>query len=299
MLVAHVEQDGVWLVRGGMQRVADALRRVGEARGARYRFGCEVARILVERGRARGVLLASGERLDADAVVFNGDVAALSAGLLGDATRQAAPGTAPTDRSLSALTWCMRAPTSGFELEYHNVFFAEDYAQEFDAIFRQRRVAASPTVYVCAQDRGAAAAPPADGGAERLLVLVNAPADGDRATFDALWVAGRERDAFALLQSCGLRVGEDAHCVPTTPADFERLYPASGGALYGAASVGALSTFRRSGSRTRVPGLFLAGGSVHPGPGVPMAAMSGRLAAAAVLQSVTTRRPRSTEPATA
>ena len=300
MLVAHVEQDGVWLVRGGMRRVADALRRVGELRGARYRFDCEVARILIERGRARGVLLASGERLEADAVVFNGEVAALSAGLLGDAARHAASGTAPADRSLSALTWCTRAPTAGFELEHHNVFFAEDYAREFESIFRRRRVAESPTVYVCAQDRGAATATaPAAGSAERLLVLVNAPADGDRATFDASWAAARERDAFGLLRACGLRVGDDAARVVTTPSDFERLYPASGGALYGAASIGAFSAFRRNGSITRVPGLFLAGGSVHPGPGVPMAAMSGRLAAAAVLQSVTARAARRAEAATA
>ena len=300
MLVAHVEQDGVWLVRGGMRRVADALQRVGEARGARYRFGCEVAEVLVEHGRANGVRLADGERLEADAVVFNGDVAALSAGLLGESARHAAPGIAPRDRSLSALTWCTRATTSGFDLDHHNVFFAEDYSQEFESIFRQRRVTRSPTVYVCAQDRGASApAPPVAGGAERLLVLVNAPADGDRATFDAAWTTARERDALALLRSCGLRVGDDSQRIATTPADFERLYPASGGALYGAASVGAFSTFRRSGSTTRVPGLFLAGGSVHPGPGVPMAAMSGRLAAAAVLQSVTARRTHRAEPAIA
>ncbi len=289
MLVAHVEQDGVWLVRGGMQRVAEALRRVGEAQGARFRFGCEARQVLLERGRACGVRLQDGERLAADAVIFNGEVSALEAGLLGAALRHAAPTTAPAARSLSALTWCLNATTRGFDLEHHNVFFAADYAHEFDALFRQRRIAAAPTVYVCAQDRGAAALRRAPADRERLLVLVNAPADGDRRGFDRDWTAAREREAFALLQDCGLQVAGDAARVATTPADFERLFPASGGALYGPASVGALSSFRRNGSRTGVPGLFLAGGSVHPGPGLPMAAMSGRLAAAAVLQSITAR----------
>jgi len=298
--VAHVEQDGVWLVRGGMRRVAEALRRVGEARGATHRFGCEVAQIRVERGRVAGVVLADGERLDADAVVFNGDVSALPAGLLGEPVRDAAAGTARRDRSLSALTWCVHATTRGFDLDHHNVFFAENYTREFEAIFRRRAVVDSPTVYVCAQDRGAAASAPAAGAAERLLVLINAPADGDRAAFDGDWTDARERDAFGLLEACGLHVARTpGRSLATTPADFERLYPATGGALYGAASVGAFSTFRRSGSTTRVPGLFLAGGSVHPGPGVPMAAMSGRLAATALLESLSLRGARRAAHATA
>ena len=69
----------------------------------------------------------------------------------------------------------------------------------------------------------------------------------------------------------------------TTPAQFHRLFPGTGGALYGAASHGWMALFSRPGSSSRLPGLYLAGGSVHPGPGVPMAAMSGRLAAETLL----------------
>jgi 1-hydroxycarotenoid 3,4-desaturase len=68
----------------------------------------------------------------------------------------------------------------------------------------------------------------------------------------------------------------------TTPAQWNQLFPGTGGALYGMASHGAMSAFRRPGSRTKLAGLYLAGGSAHPGPGVPMAALSGRLAAASV-----------------
>jgi 1-hydroxycarotenoid 3,4-desaturase len=190
MLVAHVEQDGVWQVRGGMRAVALALHKLGEGQGARFRFGAHVEAMLVEGGRAAGVRLAGGEELRADAVVFNGDVSALPA--LG-------AGGAPTPRpkrSLSAITWCVNAPVSGFDLAHHNVFFAENYAAEFDAVFRQRRVADAPTIYICAQDRGEVGMPPAPGAPERLLVLINAPPDGDAAALDA---AAHEARCFGLL----------------------------------------------------------------------------------------------------
>jgi len=274
MLVAHVEQDGVWQVKGGMRAVALALHRLAEGQGARFCFGATVARVLVEGGRAAGVRLDGGEELRADAVVFNGDVSALPA--LGAGGRPTPRG----KRSLSAITWCVNAPTAGFDLAHHNVFFAEDYAAEFDAVFTRRRVAEAPTVYICAQDRGETEPPPAPGAPERLLVLVNAPPDGDVARFDAPAEAAR---AFGLFAACGLHVGQEG-MVATTPEGFHARFPATGGALYGRANHGMTGSFARPGARGPLPGLYLAGGSVHPGPGIPMAAMSGRLAAARLLE---------------
>lgn len=296
MLVAHVEQDGVWQVRGGMRAVALALAALAERQGARIRVSTHVARVLVEGGRAAGVELADGERLDADSVIFNGDVSALGTALLGDEVRRAAPAVAPPARSLSAVTWCMKSRPSGFDLDHHNVFFANDYPGEFRAIFERREITAAPTVYVCAQDRGALATTtggsPAD-GRERLLLLVNAPADGDRHRWSQAEIDAVESRSFRLLGDCGLtfeRTPGDA--VITTPTQFSELFPGSGGALYGRASAGAMSTFQRPGARSDVAGLYLAGGSVHPGPGVPMAAMSGRLAAAQWLEDVSRARRR-------
>jgi 1-hydroxycarotenoid 3,4-desaturase len=86
------------------------------------------------------------------------------------------------------------------------------------------------------------------------------------------------------MRHCGLDLHWGAaQRLLTTPREFHRDFPATGGALYGRAGHGWMSTFRRPSSATPVPGLYLAGGSAHPGPGVPMAAMSGRLAAATLL----------------
>jgi 1-hydroxycarotenoid 3,4-desaturase len=83
MLVAHVEQEGVWAVEGGMHRLAQALKSLCEARGVRFRFNADVTGIECEHARVSGVRLASGHIIPADAVILNGDAQALTAGLFG------------------------------------------------------------------------------------------------------------------------------------------------------------------------------------------------------------------------
>jgi 1-hydroxycarotenoid 3,4-desaturase len=293
MLVAHVELEGVWSVDGGMHALARALADLAVRKGATLDLGTAVAGIDTAGGRVTGVKLEDGRRIPADAVIFNGDVNALALGKLGGEVSRAVPVVPPAARSLSAVTWCVNARTEGFPLTRHTVFFGKDYPGEFRDIFRRRRLPRDPTVYICAQDRlddadqGTGTAPD---GPERLLCLVNAPADGDARSpaLDPLEIQACQDRTFALLQRCGLRVEMDPDSTTvTTPRDFARLFPGTGGALYGRASHGWQASFTRPGARTRIPGLYLAGGSVHPGPGVPMAALSGRQAAMSVLKDLT------------
>ena len=291
MLVAHVEQEGVWLVDGGMQRLADALQRVAAAHGVRFRFNETVCSISVDHGRASGVTLGSGERISADAVVSNADAAALAAGLFGAGVSRSSPPVRPSARTQSALTWSMLAHTKNFPLLRHNVFFSSDYRAEFDDVLARGRLPQSPTVYLCAQDRGAADGP-APQGQERLFMLVNAPPGGDGTQLTQEDINSCAARSFQRMQASGLIVDCQAGAmVTTTPADFERLFPATGGALYGRASHGWRASFLRPGSRTSLPGLYLAGGSVHPGAGVPMAALSGQLAARRLIADLALTSP--------
>jgi 1-hydroxycarotenoid 3,4-desaturase len=294
-VIASVEQRGAWVVAGGMSALGKALRGLCERAGARVVTGARVAKITVERGRASGVTLSTGEHIAASAVVTNGDVAALGA-LVGPCDRSAKlHSLARHERSLSALVLTTLADTSGFPLAHHNVFFSSDYRAEFTDLFERGALPSDPTIYVCAQDRG-----PLGGeikGPERLLVLVNAPARGDAPGFlppgeASSWIS----KVLVLLQQQGLHI-RPRSVVLQSPRDFERLSPGTGGALYGPASHGMMSAFARPACRTPLPGLYAVGGSAHPGAGLPMVALSARIAEAMLCRDLAATFPSPT-PAT-
>ncbi len=266
MLIAHVEKAGVWAPLDGMAGLARASARLAGERGVSFRFDETAAQVLVDQGRTAGVLTSGGERLLANAVIFNGDVAALGAGLLGHHVAPFASGSGRA-RSQSAMTFALSAKASGFPLDRHTVFFSDAYKAEFDSVFERREMPRQPTTYVWA---------PVPGGP--LFCLVNAPAAGGSPHNAQEAIAGCRTRMLDHLEACGLKL-EISSETAMTPGDFARDYPGTDGALYGAPSHGWRATFERPGVRTRLAGLYLAGGSVHPGPGVPMAALSGMAAA--------------------
>lgn len=276
MLIAHVEASGVWLVEGGMHQLALALDGLARRCGVRVKYGCAVREILVDKGRAAGVVLTDGDRIAARAVICNADPAAIAAGRFGAAAQRAVAPVPTARRSLSALVWTARGLAGGFPLVRHNVFFSSDYSAEF-ASLATGRLAASPSVYLCAQDRADDSAAP--GAPERFQIIVNAPANGDGASFTPAEIEQCTQQMLDRVSRAGLSLDLGQAPVLTTPKGFEAMFPSTGGALYGPASHGWAASFRRQGSRTRIPGLYCAGGSTHPGAGVPMAALSGRLAA--------------------
>lgn len=276
MLIAHAERAGVWSVAGGMPRLAEALAGLARRQGVDLRLGTGAARIETDGGAVAAVLTDDGERLKADGVVFNGDVAALGKGLLGPAVVGSLPDRSAEPRSLSAVTWSIAGRFNGFPLHHHTVLFGDDYDDEFRAIFERSEITASPTIYLCAQDRESGVAPAET--TERLFLLVNAP---PRALSPDALDAVEDR-LYELLGRHGLELHVQA-MQRTGPADWAERFPGSSGAIYGWPTHGWRGSFRRSGSRSKLRGLYLAGGTVHPGPGIPMALQSGRIAAQAML----------------
>ncbi|MCH5377716.1 MAG: FAD-dependent oxidoreductase, partial [Planctomycetes bacterium] len=285
-LIWQAEAGGVWSIDGGLHRLAKALMEIAQNKGAEFHFITRVARIETSQSKTTGVVLSNGDLISADTVLFNGDPRALATGALGPGCDDVAKQTRKTARSLSAEVWSFAARVTGPELAHHNVFFRDDPKHEFDALDRGI-YCNNPTLYVCAADR-------ADGdrpvGPERFEIIANAPPT-DRNADNREFLECMNR-TFRTLATFGLNFDP----VPgpeslTTPRDFATLFPHSNGSLYGQSPHGLLAAFQRPTAVTRVKGLFLAGGGTHPGAGLPMAALSGKHAAEAILRHRTSTLP--------
>ena len=277
-LIWHSEARGVWRVEGGMHRLAAAMLALAEALGVEAELGIGAEKIEVRDGRTVAVHTADGRRLLADRVVFNGDPRALAEGLLGQGARAAVARRATEPRSHSAYVWAFAATPSGRALAHHTVFFGADPRSEFDAL-AAGRPPEDPTLYLCAEDRGSGLTPPAT---ERFEIIMNGPPLTGGAPEEEPRCRTR---VFDTLAARGLSFAPaPPPAALTDPARFAALFPGSAGSLYGPSPHGLTTPFSRPVARTRVAGLYLAGGGVHPGAGIPMATLSGRHAAEAIFQ---------------
>jgi phytoene desaturase len=276
-VIPYVEQTfGVWYVRGGIRRLAAAVYERCLLLGVRFRFGADVAKIVTDGSRVSGVRLTSGERLPAEIVVSDADVLHLYRDLIGVPREHRR--VSRTTRSLSGFVLLLALDGRTPGLAHHTVLFPDDYDAEFDAIFGAHpRPVADPSIYVAAPDDPALRP---DERHEAWTVLVNAPPQGP-----VDWTAPGVADAYAdrvlaVLADRGLDVRDRLLWREVrTPADLERDTRAPGGAIHGSASHGARAAFLRPANRSRVPGLYLVGGSAHPGGGLPLVAMSAALVA--------------------
>ncbi|MEM7470419.1 MAG: 1-hydroxycarotenoid 3,4-desaturase CrtD [Pseudomonadota bacterium] len=278
-LIADAEARGVWCVKGGMHQLARALERLAKARGASFHFGQDVTKI--KQASDGGFDVTSGSGSDRfDRILFNGDPRALRKGL----SPQAVTDTQTEPRSLSAYVHSFAATPSDVPLAGHNVFFGETPEGEFGPLAKGA-MPHDPTLYICAQDRFAGHRPT---GPERFEIIMNGPpaADGARATEEEKSTC--QTLILARLARFGLRFGPTPQLETlTTPAEFGQLFPATNGSLYGRSPHGLMAAFKRPTALTAIPGLYLVGGGAHPGAGVPMATISAKHAAEAILNDLT------------
>jgi phytoene desaturase len=235
-------------------------------------------------GRAGGVLVA-GERVPADVVVCGADSARLYRDLCPSRPmRRRIARIGPSSSGFLVLAG-VRGQTPG--LAHHNVLFSADYRAEFADIFDRRRPPADPTIYVgspAAQDPAAAPA-----GHESLSLLVNVPAGNPRNWGRS--AADYRELLLDRLAAAGVGVrGRIVFTETLTPADFERRYDGWLGSIYGTSHNGRLAPFRRPGNRGPLAGLYLVGGSVHPGGGLPLVVIGSRIVADLVTEDLATGR---------
>jgi phytoene desaturase len=265
---------GGWYLPGGLGTLASTLREKCESLGVRIEVRSPVTEIRTSGGRVTGVL-AGGRVEPADVVVSNVDALSTYRDLLPTPSRLGAL----ADRSLAGFVLLLGVRGATPSLAHHTVFFPRDYDAEFDAVFgapgRRAVPASDPTVFITRADDPAVH--PA--GDEAWFVLVNAPRQGtDWSATD--WRRPGLAEAYAahilnLLAARGLDVRDRLRFVETrTPADLADATAAPGGAIYGTAG-GLL----RPANRGPIPGLWLVGGSAHPGGGLPMVTLSAQIVA--------------------
>lgn len=280
--IAHMQAaDGVWYPMGGTRAVAEALTKLATELGAVLKPGTEVTGLDLRGGVVRGVVTAQGTEAY-DAVISNMDSIRTYRELVGGDIG-AAVDRKGYEPACSGVVLYLGLNKRYEHLAHHDFVFSRDPEEEFDAIYKRGEPAPDPTAYLAAP----AATDPsvAPEGGEALYVLVHTPYLRPHHDWQQMFPAYRQVILDKLKRTAGMEDIEERIVVERhlTPQDIHDRYKVLNGAIYGLASHGKFLGAFKPGNRSRqVPGLYLAGGAAHPGPGMPMVMMSGWIAADAM-----------------
>lgn len=272
---------GGWHIDGGMYQLAKSLEGIARKNDVELRMGTSVAEILVEAGVAVGVRLTDGTELRADAVIANSDVVYTYRNLIAPQHRKRYSDIALDrfDPGGSGMILMLGIEGTYPQLAHHTKFMPDNYRDELAAMFESRAIPDDPCIYVCAPTRTDPTLAPE--GCEQLFVLVSAPSIRGN-SIDWTIEAPRYRDRivrtletrFGLTELGKRIVVEKIH----TPVDLKDLYNANAGSIYGIASNSLRTAFLRPPNRDQqIKRLYHAGGATHPGGGLPLVALSGKI----------------------
>lgn len=284
--VPYIEQMfGAYHVSGGLRELGRALYERAAAIGVEFEFGCTISNIATEP-KVTGVTLDDGRFVSAEIVVANSDASNVYQHLLSPVAQQR---TAAAKKSLAKATpslsgfvilQAMKGKTPDFE--HHNVFFPENYDDEFDSIFgigKKICPVPDPTIYICSPNDPKMTPT----GNESWFMLINAPRHDPQSGVD--WSSPQLTESYAkqilnTLATRGVTTSDRITWQQTlTPSDLARNTLAPGGSIYGTSSNGMRSAFLRPENVTKIPNLYLVGGSSHPGGGLPLVGMSAEIVA--------------------
>ncbi|MGF1553766.1 MAG: phytoene desaturase family protein [Paracoccaceae bacterium] len=271
--------EGAWYPMGGTRAVPLALARLAEEMGVEIRTGEDVTAIVHDGEKVSGVETARGERVALDTVVSNMDSVRTYRELVGGKPGRAFART-KREAACSGVVLYLGLSRAYEHLAHHNFVFSRDAHAEFASIYDEGEPAPDPTAYIAAPARTEAAVAPE--GGEALYILVHTPYLRSRHDWQKMLPTYRRTILDKLARAAGMGDIEERIVIERalTPQDIHERYKVLDGAIYGLASHGRWMGAFKPGNRSReLRGLYLAGGSAHPGPGMPMALMSGWIAA--------------------
>ncbi len=273
-LIQHLEQHyGTYIPEGGMHQITLSLFALAKRLGVQFHFDTRADEILTKNNQVEGVK--AGEKFyPADQVVSNMDVVPTYAKLLPQ--HPAPQKIMKQERSSAAVIFYWGITKEFPQLDLHNIFFAKDYQAEFEAIFKDKKIAEDCTVYVNITSKDVPQDAPK--GCENWFVMINTPAD-----YGQDWEALVQRLRTQVLTKLSKRLKTELEPLIAceeilTPPLIEKKTQSYKGALYGSSSNKAMAAFlRHPNFSQQIKNLYFCGGSVHPGGGIPLCLLSAKI----------------------
>ncbi len=273
-MIPHLELgQGTFFPKGGMISITNALKNLADRLGVVFHFNQEVDAIVSKEGKIKGISIKETIH-ESDVVVSNMDVYYTYSKLLRDAKKS--DKVLKNERSSSACIFYWGIKKGFDHMHLHNIFFAQDYEQEFQDLFKHKQLHADPTVYVNITSKFESGLSPE--GHENWFVMVNAPAN------DQLdWNAAQPMIRQAIIEKMNRMLKTDLEKLiitehVMTPMDIQKTTSSYLGSLYGSSSNSTWSAFlRHANDNSDIKGLYFTGGSVHPGGGIPLCLKSAKI----------------------
>lgn len=282
--IAHMQtQEGVWYPMGGTRSVPVELRKLAERMGVTFHTGQRITAITRDGDKVTGVMDESGQSHAASAVVSNMDSVRTHRELLRGRPLANFEARREYEPACSGVVLYLGLNKRYEQLAHHDFVFSKDPEEEFHHIYERGEPAPDPSAYIAAPAiTEPGVAPP---GGEALYVLVHTPYLRPHHNWKEMLPAYRKTIFKKLADAAGMDDLESRivceHVL--TPQDIHDRYAVLNGAIYGLASHGKVTgAFKPINRSPDLEGLYLAGGAAHPGPGMPMAMMSGWIAADAL-----------------
>ncbi len=273
-LIPHLElNQGTFYPKGGMKSITKALYQLALKKGVKFSFQSPVQRIIDVEGQVKGVVV-NDTNFYADVVVSNVDVYFTYKCLLNDNSK--AKRLLRQERSSSAVIFYWGIKKTFSELQLHNIFFSNNYKDEFEHLFISKTISNDPTVYINITSKMESGHAPE--GKENWFVMVNAPAN-NKQDWEMLKKKCREFVINKLNRILNTDIESYIEVEETLdPVKIEQQTSSFMGALYGSSSNSRFAAFlRHPNFSSTVKGLYFAGGTVHPGGGIPLCLKSAKL----------------------
>ncbi|UZD21246.1 phytoene desaturase family protein [Algoriphagus halophytocola] len=273
-IIPHLEFNiGAFFPKKGMHDITMSLYKLSTELGVNYHFGQKVEKVLVENGEAKGIRV-KGKDQFADLLVNNMDMVNAYKTILKEEKQPKLLLKQPKSSSALIFYWGIKRDFP--ELDLHNIFFSDNYALEFEHIFKKGTIYDDPTIYVNITSTHKSDDAPE--GCMNWFTMINVPNNQEQ-DWDKM-IAEAKRN---ILHKLNRILKTDIESLIEVeeildPRTIESKTSSAQGALYGNSSNNKFAAFlRHANYSSAIKNLYFCGGSVHPGGGIPLCLLSAKI----------------------